>query len=651
MAYKKIICLLLVLLALSGCGHQPPKPTAPETTTPTTEPAPSAEPVDFEYAGLVLPLGSRFRQGEIDQLEQMHFESDTMTVTVSHCLQDPMDSETRAQHLRNDQEGQWEQLEIKTTEDGFSYLVCQSSNAEAYVGGQHNFENLGWLVEITGTADADDMVKLLTGCRPASGSLEVLQAQTVTLGALQLTLDRSFRQATERDDFSCWVGAPYLLTADRWQEEDASRTPEALAQEASEQQPYDRESMGIYDWGDVHCMSALGGEAPNIAVAYYMEDGYCYEVTLTGFSEDEAEAAVNLVGGGSMQTAQQSETEVHTLAVDAHGFQDLCSDIENFRLADEWKNYHIRIMGLCTDVVLEMSDLDVIAAEVYGRPLAVTIEADEGTMDAAVNQYKDLILLTSSDTSWIIGPDWEYTFPTDDGVCTYVYADEAGQLAYKRQAAYSYYSELTSTSILDSVSDRGALYQEEGIVTIKDQTPFLEATQRQTVSDVYDLDALFTAAKVLGWADYRSFDSADDVLAENARRGIRQPSFPVEPVEPAMSAEFHGLTLDLRDRFEAEQAPEALCLTNENYSITVTTGLLQDGYADLAGPVTVSKLLQYELQKYPEGGIGSYKGVDCLVSTGVVIVFYADGTHWWRVEATGCDEADLITYAANGVVG
>ncbi len=651
MPYKRIIGLILVLLALSGCGHQPPEPTSPETTTPTAEPTASVEPVDFEYAGLVLTLDSRFRQGERDQLERMHYESDTMSVTASHCLQDPMDSETRAQHLRNDLEGQWEELEIKTTEDGFSYLICRSSNGTAYVGGQHNFENLGWLVEITGTADVDAMVKLLTGCHPASGSLRISQAQTVTLGALQLTLDGSFRQVAVQDNFSCWLGAPYLLTAERWQEEDPSRTPEALAQEASEQQAYDREAMGIYDWGDVHCMSALGGEEPNIAVAYYIVDGYCYEVTLTGFPENEVEAAVDLVGSGSMQSTQQTGTEVHTLAVEAYGFQDLCSDIEDFGLADKWESYRIHITGLCTDVVLQMNYLDVTTAEVYGKTLEVNIVADEGLMDVAVNQYEDLILLTSSYTSWIIGPDWEYTFPTDDGVCTYVYADEAGQLAYKRRGTYSYFSELSPTCLLDSVSDRGALYQEEGTVTIKDQTPFLEATQRQTVSDVCDLDALFAAAKALGWADYEQYDSADDVLAANKERGIEYPSYPVEPRSIAQTENYQGLTLELPTGFEVDtEAQNALVLNSDSASIQVLTGSIADHFPEMAESITPERLVEYELQHFPEATMGSYKGMPCMISPGLVSTYYISGDQWWLVEATGSFEDELVTLACCGSI-
>lgn len=658
MRLKGMVCLILVLLlGLSGCGGQALQTPTTEAAQPTTEPAvtekPEVQSMEFEYAGLVLTLDSSFRQGQIDPLWKMHFESDALTVTVSHCQYDNISSDSRAGMLRYDLEAQWATVTEETGEDGFTYLVCRNEE-EAYVCGQLDYGDLSWLVEVTSqgaAADVDAMVKILNDCHPAEGSLQIKQEQRISLGGVNLRVDASFRQVTDREKHACWLGAPYVLTVKRYEPMDPHITTAELASQAIAYEAITREHTTHHDWNGVHCMTALGGSEPNIATAYYLVDGYCHEVTLTGFEADEEDAVVALIAGCQTQQPEQAEKEIHTVTVDHKDFSDLCCYIEDSLLMDEWESYTVTVTGLCTDVVLHMEYLNVVAAEAYGRTLEVNIGADEGLVDANVNQYEDMILLTSSYNSWIIGPDWEYTFPEDDSVCTYLYVDEAGQLVYWQHGGYTYYSEQWATGLLDSVSDRGALYSEEGTVTVEDRKPILHVTHRKTVSDVCDLDAIFAAAKALGWADYDAFDSADDVLADNKAGGIAHPIYPVTPEEPVQTEQFRGLTLNLTEEFEADTtSADILKLSNETATVTVTTGLLAEGYGDLEGPVTAGQLSEYELQQQTEGGIADYKGLACVVGYGRAVVFYTNDSQWWRVEATGYYEPDLITHAGSATV-
>lgn len=660
MRLKGMVCLLLVLLlGLSGCGGQALQTPTTEATQPTTEPAvtekPEVQSMEFEYAGLVLTLDSSFREGQRDQLWKKYFESDELTVTVSHCQYDNIPSDSRAGMLRYDLEEQWATVTEETGEDGFTYLICRNEE-EAYVCGQLDYGELSWLVEVTSqgaAADVDAMVKILDDCRPAEGSLQIKQEQSISLGGVNLRVDASFRQVTDRENQACWLGAPYVLTVKRYEPMDPNITTAELADQAIAYEAITREHTTHHDWNGVHCMTALGGSEPNIATAYYLVDGYCHEVTLTGFEADEEDAVVALVAGCQTQQPEQAEKEIHAVTVDHRDFSDLCCYIEDSYLMDEWESYTVTVTGLCTDVVLHMEYLDVVAAEAYGRTLEVEIPSEEGLICAGV-QYdpsNEVVILYGDDRSWLVGQDCEYAFLPENNVSTVVRLNAMGNLAYYREADYVNYHEQWATGLLDSVSHRGALYRESGVVSVGDEQPELTMRYRETVSDVCDLDAIFAAAKALGWADYDAFDSADDVLADNKAGGIAHPIYPVTPQEPVQTEQFRGLTLNLTEEFEADTtSADILKLSNETATVTVTTGLLAEGYGDLEGPVTAGQLSEYELQQQTEGGIADYKGLACVVGYGRAVVFYTNDSQWWRVEATGYYEPDLITHAGSATV-
>ena len=204
-----------------------------------------------------------------------------------------------------------------------------------------------------------------------------------------------------------------------------------------------------------------------------------------------------------------------TFTVDKDDFQDLLLQIEekiNVEEEEGWESYSIRITGLCTPVILELERLDVRSVTAYGRTVQADFYSDEGCIDISVEEYEqELIILSGSDHSWVVSQDWEYAFLPENGVSTYVYIDAMGRLTYCRTADYVQWTEQYATALLDSISTRGDLYSETGNLSFQDGQPSYYLRERETVSDLFDVDALFAAAKALGWADYEQYDSVDDL--------------------------------------------------------------------------------------------------------------------------------------------
>ncbi len=219
-----------------------------------------------------------------------------------------------------------------------------------------------------------------------------------------------------------------------------------------------------------------------------------------------------------------------TYTVDKDAFPDLLIELEekiNHGEEGPWDSYTIGITGFCTPVVLALEELEVRSATVYGRTMEIDFHSDEACIMVTAQEYdNELIILNGNDSAWVIAPDWEYAFLPEKGVSTYVSMNEQGQLTYYRAADYLEWLEHYDTALLDSIASRWDLYQEEGILSFQDGQPSYEVTQRTTVSDLYDLDALFAEAK--DWGEYEQYDTLDDLLAANKARGIEYPSYPAE---------------------------------------------------------------------------------------------------------------------------
>ena len=125
----------------------------------------------------------------------------------------------------------------------------------------------------------------------------------------------------------------------------------------------------------------------------------------------------------------------------------------------------------------------------------------------------------------------------------------------------------------------------------------------------------------------------------------------MEAQESAQTETYQGLTLELPSSFEADpEAQNALVLNSETASIQVLTGSVSDHFFDLEQPVTPERLVECELQYFPEAKIGDYKGIPCLISEGFVSTYYVNGDQWWLVEATGSFEEELVALACCGSI-
>jgi hypothetical protein len=218
------------------------------------------------------------------------------------------------------------------------------------------------------------------------------------------------------------------------------------------------------------------------------------------------------------------------------------------------------------------------------------------------------------------------------------------------------------TAPLDSATDRGNLYREEGIVTMQDGEPVLTVKERILMGDQYDFDALFALARIRGWNDYEGCENADDVLRKNKEENEPWLTYPYEPKEPAQRLEYKGLTLNLPVAVTQEEQEDGVLILrgefpNEEIVIRVTTGEAENGYQGLEEPITSpAQMLDWDWANRGDKSVANFtlRGVPCLYvyndETENIRGYYLKGNRWWVIEVEDLFTELMPTYAACGTV-
>lgn len=219
---------------------------------------------------------------------------------------------------------------------------------------------------------------------------------------------------------------------------------------------------------------------------------------------------------------EESPAQAHDLTYDFRDY-DHFAEIFEEKTPDEWDSmgeYTILLRGLHAPVTVDMRGMDVVAVSAFGQK--VQLGADGG-----VYQGETPVSIGSVDSAVVVNLSWDYdgkTFIlTKDGcitlqpqgeISTQVFPKEDGTLRYSR-----YWGEYRTTfdqcddSPLQLCTSRDHFLYESGSAQLVDGKLVFTPEETVTVSDVYDLDALFAEFKAAG--QFQEFETVDALLEAN----------------------------------------------------------------------------------------------------------------------------------------
>lgn len=217
--------------------------------------------------------------------------------------------------------------------------------------------------------------------------------------------------------------------------------------------------------------------------------------------------------------------DAYDLAYDMQQY-DHFSAIFDEKTMDEWLDmgeYTILLKGLHTPVLVEMNGMDVLSVRAYGQT------AELGTA-GAVFQDSTPVSIRSTEGAVVVNLSWDYDgetvilteeqcfeFRREGDISTQVFVREDGTLAYGRYwGEYVTSFEQWDAAPLDLCTSREQFLYETGHAELRDGEVILTPKETVTVSDVYDLDAMFARARASG--AYEAYETVDALLAANQAR-------------------------------------------------------------------------------------------------------------------------------------
>ena len=206
---------------------------------------------------------------------------------------------------------------------------------------------------------------------------------------------------------------------------------------------------------------------------------------------------------------------------------DFFTQIFEEKSLEEWESmgrYTMLLKGLHTPVVVHMDGTDVLSIDAFGQ----TAELGESGL---ANEYhdgyspvydirstKDAVVIRVSggefsEDSILITRDGCHTFEPENGYYTSIFPGEDGTLDYSRTWERMNDFEQMGYEALATCTGRDEPIGETGTVEIIGGDVVLTPEVIVTVSDGYDLDALFAEGKDAG--AFEAYETLDDLLAAN----------------------------------------------------------------------------------------------------------------------------------------
>ena len=194
---------------------------------------------------------------------------------------------------------------------------------------------------------------------------------------------------------------------------------------------------------------------------------------------------------------------------------------------EEWESmgrYTMLLKGMPTPVVVHMDGTDVLSVDVFGQSVelgesGLANEYNDGFSPVDnISSTKDAVVIRVidgeySEESIVITKDRCHMFRPENGYYTSIFPGEDGTLDYSRTWERMNDFEQMGFEALATCTGRDEPIGETGTVEIVGGDVVLTPEVTVTVSDGYDLDALFAEGKEAG--AFEAYETLDDLLAAN----------------------------------------------------------------------------------------------------------------------------------------
>lgn len=232
--------------------------------------------------------------------------------------------------------------------------------------------------------------------------------------------------------------------------------------------------------------------------------------------------AMMLLGLMACGSAPESDIpeEAYDLAYDMTDY-DHFAEIFDAKPMDEWAalgEYTILLQGLHTPVLVDMNGMDVLAVSAYGYTEHVQIGLYQGETPMEIQSAGNAILVNETrdydGSTWILTEAGCHEFHPEGDISTQIFADDDGAMQYHRYwGEYVTSFEQWDTAPLELCTSRDQFLYETGHAELRNGEVVLTSEKTVTVSDEYDLDAMFADAKASGM--FEEYETADALLAAN----------------------------------------------------------------------------------------------------------------------------------------
>jgi hypothetical protein len=203
------------------------------------------------------------------------------------------------------------------------------------------------------------------------------------------------------------------------------------------------------------------------------------------------------------------------------------ADIFEAKAPEEWESmgaYTVLLKGLDTPVTVHMDGTDVLSIDAFGQSAelgesGLANEYHDGYSPVYdIRSTKDAVVIRVSggefsEDSILITKDGCHTFEPENGYYTSIFPGEDGTLDYSRTWERMNDFEQMGFEALATCTGRDEPLGETGTVEIVGGEVVLTPEVTVTVSDGYDLDALFAEGKEAG--AFEAYETLDDLLAAN----------------------------------------------------------------------------------------------------------------------------------------
>ncbi|MBQ3215438.1 MAG: RHS repeat protein [Oscillospiraceae bacterium] len=179
--------------------------------------------------------------------------------------------------------------------------------------------------------------------------------------------------------------------------------------------------------------------------------------------------------------------------------------------------FRVEIDCLCTPVIIEMYKNEITSIQVYDNviPSLLPDYNDSVETELFIMEYEDSIILQAIDEQclavWMVTPSNLFGLEHgDNDTFTQLFEDENGQLRYVTYAFPYPAMDKYAFPQLTFFNDRNDFFYEEGTVTLTHSGFDLNMENTYTISDKYNLDAIFAEAQEAGL--YTEYESVDELF-------------------------------------------------------------------------------------------------------------------------------------------